>query len=74
MAYDEGLASRIRSHFKGRTDVTERKMFSGLAFLCSGRMCCGIVGTDLMVRVPKGAYESIWLNLTFDRWISPVGR
>src|SRR5688572_22090866 len=58
MAYDEGLASRIRSHFKGRTDVTERKMFGGLAFLCSGRMCCGIVGTDLMVRVPTGAYES----------------
>jgi hypothetical protein len=24
MAYDEGLATRIRSHFKGRTDVTER--------------------------------------------------
>lgn len=58
MAYDEGLATRLRSHFKGRTDVTERRMFGGLAFLCNGRMCCGIVGTDLMVRVPKGAYES----------------
>ena len=58
MAYDEGLATRIRSHFKGRTDVTERRMFGGLAFLCNGRMSCGIVGTDLMVRVPKGAYES----------------
>ena len=58
MAYDEGLATRIRSHFTGRTDVTERKMFGCLAFLCDGRMCCGIVGTDLMVRVPTGAYES----------------
>lgn len=58
MAYDERLATRIRSHFNGRTDVTERKMFGGLAFLCNGRMCCGIVGADLMVRVPKGAYES----------------
>ena len=58
MAYDEALATRIRSHFNGRTEVTERKMFGGLAFLCDGRMCCGIVGTDLMVRVPKDAYES----------------
>lgn len=58
MAYDERLATRIRSHFKGRTDVTERKMFGGLAFLCNGRMCSGIVGTDLMARVPKDAYES----------------
>jgi TfoX/Sxy family transcriptional regulator of competence genes len=58
MAYDEGLATRIRRHFSGRTDVTERKMFGGLAFLCNGRMCCGIVGTDLMVRVSKDAYES----------------
>ena len=58
MAYDDGLAIRIRNHFKGHTDVTERKMFGGLAFLCNGRMCCGIVGTDVMVRVPKDAYES----------------
>ena len=26
-------------------------MFGGLAFLRHGRMCCGIVGQDLMVRV-----------------------
>lgn len=26
-------------------------MFGGLAFLCDGRMCCGVTGTDLVVRV-----------------------
>ena len=26
-------------------------MFGGLAFLMRGSMCCGIVGSDLMVRV-----------------------
>ena len=26
-------------------------MFGGLAFLCHGKMCCGIAGRDLMVRV-----------------------
>ena len=33
--------------------MTERKMFGGLAFLRAGRMCCGIVGQDLMVRVAE---------------------
>jgi hypothetical protein len=48
MAYDERLADRIRQAFGARNDITERKMFGGLAFLCLGRMCYGIVGSDLM--------------------------
>jgi hypothetical protein len=52
MAYDERLANRIRRALGMRDDITERKMFGGLAFLCRGRMCCGIVGGDLMVRIP----------------------
>jgi TfoX/Sxy family transcriptional regulator of competence genes len=51
MAYDEQLANRIRQTFGTRHDITERRMFGGLAFLRDGRMCCGIVGQDLMVRV-----------------------
>ncbi len=57
MAYDEHLADRIRSALGDRTDVSERKMFGGLAFLISGHMCVGIVGDDLMVRVGKDAFE-----------------
>ena len=59
MAYDEKLADRIRQVFGARGDIAERKMFGGLAFLLRGRMCCGIVGSDLMVRVPDGEYETI---------------
>ena len=59
MAYDERLANRIRQASKGRNDITERKMFGGLAFLCQGRMCCGIVGNDLMVRIPHDEAEAI---------------
>ncbi len=51
MAYDEKLAARIRRTLQNRSDVIERKMFGGLAFLRNGRMCCGIVGNDLVVRV-----------------------
>jgi hypothetical protein len=55
MAYDEQLANRIRRAFNSRLDITERterKMFGGLAFLCHGRKCCGVVGRDVMVRIP----------------------
>ena len=51
MAYDEGLAERLRAAFMSRADVIERKMFGGIAFMVSGHMCCGVTGDDLMVRV-----------------------
>ena len=51
MPFDEKLAARIRQAVRDRTDITERKMFGGLSFLRDGRMCCGIVGQDLVVRV-----------------------
>ncbi len=57
MAYDEGLAQRIRELLDEHSDVTERKMFGGLAFLLCGNMCCGVVGDRLMVRVGPEAYE-----------------
>ena len=55
--FDEALAVRIREALRDRMDVTERKMFGGLAFLVRGHMCCGIVGNDLMVRVGAGDHE-----------------
>ena len=51
MAYDERLATRIRRVLSTRRDITERRMFGGLAFLRGGRMCCGVVGQDLVVRL-----------------------
>lgn len=58
MAYDEGLAQRVREALASRRDVTEKKMFGGLAFLVRGNMCCGVVGERLMVRVGPAAYEA----------------
>jgi TfoX/Sxy family transcriptional regulator of competence genes len=51
MAFDEKLAARIRSVLTGTPDITERRMFGGLTFLCAGHMACGIVGEDLMLRL-----------------------
>ena len=59
MAYDEQLAKRIRQVFGTRRDIAERRMFGGLAFLCRGRMCCGIVGRDLMIRVAADDFDVV---------------
>jgi TfoX/Sxy family transcriptional regulator of competence genes len=57
MPYDSNLAARIRRVLPPRSAITERAMFGGLAFLLDGKMFCGIVDRDLMVRVGPTAYE-----------------
>ena len=58
MAYDEKLADRIRQAVGPRPEVTEKKMFGGLAFLHDGKMFVGIVKDDLMVRVGPERYDA----------------
>jgi TfoX/Sxy family transcriptional regulator of competence genes len=57
MAFDERLAKRVHSYVVSRAEVSEKKMFGGLAYLSKGKMFCGIVGNDLMVRVGPDRYE-----------------
>ncbi len=58
MPYDAELADRIRRAVGPQPDVTEKKMFGGLAFLRDGKMFCGIVKDDLMVRVGPERYDA----------------
>jgi TfoX/Sxy family transcriptional regulator of competence genes len=52
VAYDQDLAERIRRLIGGDPDLTERKMFGGLAFLISGNMAIAASGQGgAMVRV-----------------------
>ncbi|CAA9587729.1 MAG: hypothetical protein AVDCRST_MAG88-4250 [uncultured Thermomicrobiales bacterium] len=52
MTYDEDLAHRIRELVSDEADVTEKKMFGGLAFLVGGNMSVSASGQGgLMVRV-----------------------
>jgi len=57
MAYDEGLAQRVREILQTQTDIEEKRMFGGLAFMVDGYMCCGVLGSELMVRVGPDRYE-----------------
>jgi hypothetical protein len=58
MAYDEVLASRIRDVLATRADVAEKKMFGGLVFMVSGRMACGVLGRDMIVKVGSDRYTA----------------
>jgi TfoX/Sxy family transcriptional regulator of competence genes len=52
MAYDEQLAARIRMLVGDRPDLTEKKMFGGLAFLIGGNMAIAASGQGgVLVRV-----------------------
>ncbi|TCV89616.1 TfoX/Sxy family protein [Sulfurirhabdus autotrophica] len=57
MSYDEGLAQRLRELLPSQQNITERKMFGGLAFMSRGYMFVGIVGDVLMARVGPEYYE-----------------
>jgi hypothetical protein len=57
MAYDQGLAQRVRDLLEELPGYAEKKMFGGLAFLLYGNMSCGIRGEKLIVRVGPEAYR-----------------
>lgn len=56
MAYDSGLAQRVREALAHQAGITEKKMFGGLAFLLDGKMFVGISGSALMARVGAERY------------------
>jgi hypothetical protein len=50
--YDEDLANRIRELIAADPDITEQRMFGGLAFLAGGHLAVAASGRGgLMVRV-----------------------
>ncbi len=57
MAYDDQLAMRLRRVLVARPSVTEKNMFGGLAFFFKGKMFCGIIKDELVVRVGPDRYE-----------------
>ena len=58
MAYDEGLAQRIRELVQQVPMLTEKKQFGGIAFMVHGNVACGVLGDELMVRVGPERHQS----------------
>jgi TfoX N-terminal domain len=60
VAYDEELADRIRALIGAERDLTEQKMFGGLAFLIGGNMAIAASGQGgLLVRVDPAETETL---------------
>ena len=57
MAYDEGLAQRVREVIESEPGFVEKEMFGGIAFLLHGNMACGVSNDDSMVRVGPDQYK-----------------
>ena len=63
MAYDEGLAHRIRELVVDDLDVTEKRMFGGLAFLVNGHMSVAVSGSGgLMSRADPDEVDRLLLE------------
>lgn len=60
MAYDVELADRLREALAGQPDLTEKRMFGGLAFLLAGNMVAAASGRGgLMLRVDPERAEDL---------------
>jgi TfoX/Sxy family transcriptional regulator of competence genes len=57
MAYDEGLAQRIRERVEAMPSLSEMKAFGGLSFLVNGNMAVGVIKNELMVRVGPEKFD-----------------
>ena len=74
MGYDEELANRVRELVQGRPDLTEKKMFGGLAFLIGGNMAVAASGQGgLLVRADPETSDGL-LTSTGVRLMEMRGR
>jgi len=87
MAYDTGLADKIREYLSQvpKLKIEEKKMFRGLAFMVNGKMCVNVSGDNLMCRfdparqeevVEKKGYEPMIMRgkeLKGYCYVSPIG-
>ena len=73
MAFDEGLAERLREVLADVPDVDEKNMFGGLCFMVSGNMCYGIMEETLMARVGAEQY-TVCLKLSNTREMDFTGK
>ena len=56
MAFDIGLAERVRDRMAELPGVTDKRMFGGLSFLTEGNLTVAVSGDDLLVRVGTEAF------------------
>jgi len=51
MAYNEDLGERLREKLLSDKNIAEKRMFGGVSFLLNGKMTCGVLQDNLVVKV-----------------------
>lgn len=69
MAYDVELADRLRDILAAEPDVTEKRMFGGLAFMVVGHMALAATSGGLMLRVDPDESEALLLDPNATRMV-----
>jgi len=70
VAYDEELAERVRLTLAGEPDLSEKKMFGGLAFLVGGHLAVSASGQGgLLLRCDPEATETLVLQPHVERFV-----
>lgn len=59
MAYNENLANRIRERLADHPAIEEKEMMGGLAFMCNGKMCVGVIKDELMCRIDPDLWDIV---------------
>jgi TfoX/Sxy family transcriptional regulator of competence genes len=59
MSYNQTLSEKIRLHLIDNSDIEEKEMFGGIAFMKNGKMCVGVIKDDLMVRLDPDLYLEV---------------
>ena len=58
MTFSERTAHEIRRAIGDTPGFSERPMYSGIAFMVQGNMCCGMIDDHLVVRVGPDTYAA----------------
>ncbi|MBM9463120.1 TfoX/Sxy family protein [Aeromicrobium sp. YIM 150415] len=69
MAYDLELADRLRDLLIAEPDLTEKRMFGGLAFLVGGAMAVAATDDGLLLRVDPEERDELATDPLAGPWI-----
>jgi TfoX/Sxy family transcriptional regulator of competence genes len=59
MAYNQQIADRVRERFIHSSNMVEKEMMGGLAFMVNDKMCVGVVKDELMCRIDPDLFEEV---------------
>ncbi len=72
MAHDVQLADRLRETLAGESELSEKRMFGGLAFLIGGRLvvaASGTAGGGLLLRADPDSIDTLLADPRLTRFV-----